>query len=612
MPRKLFFIFFLISLLSTTAYSQVPTITNDSTKTIEKIEKIEDFSKKRKFTRFIQKMVFRKSKGQNKTNVPEIEVDRNLELGQGKIIRNIKITTLDPFGLSESDTTKIPTKKVETLGNRLHLKTKSFTIRNLLIFKKNQRFDSLVVKESERLIRTQRYVRRVLIRPIPIPNSPDSVDVSVRVLDSWSIYPTGSLSSSTGRLQIIDRNFGGFGHEFSNQYKMRFNENKKAYNTQYRVNNIYNTFVSTNLYYDSDLEENYIKSWNVERPFYSPYAKWAGGAQFYQRFYRDSLPDANKKYSMQNFKYNIKDFWLGYSLPISKKLGPESEITNLISSVRYFRQKYTDRPTFDYDTLSFYSNQKLYLASIGISSVNYVQDKFLYNYDIIEDVQVGKLFAITGGMQEQNGKRRSYFGAQFALGRYTRYGYLSTNIEWGSYFYGKNPEQSAFKIEVTYFTKLMHMGNWRFRHFVQPQLIIGYNRQQHVGDELRIDSSTGIEGFNAEKLRGTKRAMLSYQIQSYAPTNWNGFRFNPYFNVELGMLGDESNRFLNDKVYSKIGIGVVINNDYLVFSSIQLSLAYYPSMPDRDGSVIKTNVLRNHNFSLQNFNYGKPTTVSYR
>ncbi|MCP1996574.1 hypothetical protein [Flavobacterium sp. HSC-61S13] len=609
MPKKLLFIFFFTWLTANTVFAQTPVVVKDSTKVFENIE---DYSKKRKVTKFVHKLIFRKNKKNTKSNIPEIEVDRNLELGQGKIIRNINITTLDPFGLSESDSSRTPSKKIETLGNRLHLKTKSFTIRNLLIFKKNQRFDSLVIKESERIIRTQRYVRRVLIRPIPIANSPDSVDVSIRVLDSWSIYPTGSLSSSTGRIQLIDRNFGGFGHEFSNQYKMRFNENKKAYNTQYRINNISNTFISTNLYYDSDLEENYIKSWNIERPFYSPYAKWAGGAQFYQRFYRDSLPDAAMKYSMQNFKYNIKDFWAGYSIPVSRKFGPENEITNLVTSFRYFRQKYTERPTYEYDTLAFYSNQRLYLASVGISSVNYVQDKFIYNYDIIEDVQVGKLFAITGGLQEIYGKRRSYFGAKFALGKYTRYGYFSTNIEWGSYFFGKNPEQSAFKIEVTYFTKLMHWGDWRFRHFIRPQLIMGYNRLKHVGDELRIDSTTGIEGFNAEKLRGTKRAMLSYQIQSYAPTNWNGFRFNPYFNVELGMLGDENNRFLQRDLYTKIGVGVVINNDYLVFSSIQLSLAYYPSMPDRDGSVIKTNVLRNHNFSLPNFNYGKPTTVSYR
>ncbi|WP_430615472.1 hypothetical protein [Flavobacterium sp. JP2137] len=609
MLHRFLLIFLLTSLVSTKVFSQTPVVEQDSTKVYEDLE---DYSKKRKFTKFAHKLLFKNKSRSAKANTPEIEIDRNLELGEGKIIRKINITTLDPFGLSESDTTRQPTKKVELFGNRMHLKTKSFTIRNLLLFKKNQRFDSLVIKESERLIRTQRYVRRVLIQPVPIANSPDSVDVSIRVLDSWSIYPTGSLSSSTGRLQLIDRNFGGFGHEFSNQYKMRFDENKKAYNTQYRINNIYNTFISTNLYYDSDLDENYIKSWSVERPFYSPYAKWAGGAQFYQRFYRDSLPDANIKYSMQNFKYNIKDFWAGYSIPLNKKYATEENITNLITTLRYFRQKYTESPSFAYDTLGFYSNQKLYLASVGLSSVRYVPDKFIYNYDIIEDVQVGKIFAITGGIQEQFNKRRSYFGAKFALGKYTRYGYFSTNIEWGSYFFGRTAEQSALKMEVTYFTKLIYHGNWRFRHFISPSLLIGYNRLQHVGDELRIDSSTGIEGFNAEKLRGTKRAMLSYQIQSYAPTNWNGFRFNPYFNIELGMLGDSSNRFLDGKVYSKIGIGVVINNDYLVFSSIQLSLAYYPTMPDRDGSIIKTNHLRNNNFILPNFNYGKPTTVSYR
>ena len=61
------------------------------------------------------------------------------------------------------------------------------------LIKKNKPLDSLLVKESERLIRTQRYINRVDISPKLIPNSPDSVDVNIRVLDSWSLIPQGSI-----------------------------------------------------------------------------------------------------------------------------------------------------------------------------------------------------------------------------------------------------------------------------------------------------------------------------------------------------------------------------------------------------------------------------------
>jgi len=610
MLKKIFTFILILGIMQTVSAQETVAVPKDSIAV-----KSEHIKKESGLKKLSRRLFFKRKKGDTNNSEAPVQIKRNLELGEGKIIRNIKITTLDPFGFSESDTTKTPTKSIEQFGNRMHLKTKAFTIRNFLMFKKEDRFDSLLIKESERLIRTQHYVRRVMIKPIPLANNPDSVDVSVRVLDSWSIYPTGSLSNSSARIQLIDRNFGGFGHEFSNQYKTRFNEGKNAYSTQYRVNNIAQTFISTSLVYDTDLDQNYIKSWSVQRPFYSPYAKWAGGAQIYQRFYRDSLPDINQKYSYENFKYNIKDFWIGYSLPIAERFNKRSVITNLITSIRFFRQKYTESPSFEYDTLNYFSNQKLYLASIGISSINYVQDRYIFNHDIIEDVQVGKIISLTGGIQEQYGKRRSYFGAKFSYGQYIRdrKNYFSTQIEWGSYYDGGAPEQGAIIIEGVYFSSLRTMGNWKYRSFIRPQFVIGYNRMAHVGDELRIDTQGGIEGYNASKLRGTKRGILTFQLQSYAPTQWNGFRFNPYFNAEIGMLSDHATNFFSGQVHSKIGIGVVINNDYLVFSNIQLSLAYYPKMPDRDGnSVIKTNSLRNKDFNLQDFNYGKPGTVPYR
>jgi hypothetical protein len=47
---------------------------------------------------------------------------------EGKVIRNISIVTLDPFGYSDIDTTVNP-KRAERTGNRLHLKTKKLAIK---------------------------------------------------------------------------------------------------------------------------------------------------------------------------------------------------------------------------------------------------------------------------------------------------------------------------------------------------------------------------------------------------------------------------------------------------------------------------------------------------
>ncbi|NJO68441.1 MAG: hypothetical protein HC830_03470, partial [Bacteroidetes bacterium] len=81
-------------------------------------------------------------------------------------------------------------------GNKLHVKTLPIAIYNLLLIRQNQPFDSLLVRESERLIRRQKYVHEVIFTPQRVKTSSDSVDIFIRVLDIWSLTPRGSLSAN--------------------------------------------------------------------------------------------------------------------------------------------------------------------------------------------------------------------------------------------------------------------------------------------------------------------------------------------------------------------------------------------------------------------------------
>ncbi|MHC5353003.1 hypothetical protein ACYSNX_02250 [Myroides sp. LJL115] len=553
------------------------------------------------------KRMFVKSKSSSQGKAPNISFDRDLALGEGKIIRNIDIVTLDPFGFSELDTLQVPTTKAENLGNRLHLKTKKFTIRNFLLFEKGKPFDSLMIKESERLIRSQRYVKRVLIYPIPT-SSPDSVDIMVRELDYWTIYPSGSISTSSMRIRLTDKNFAGLGHELSMQYRRRIDQDKQGYYFNYRINNIQRTFIRSELLYDSDVWGNYRKFALIDRPFYSPYTKWAGGFNYTQRFSRDSLIGVDEKYSFEARKYNQYDTWVGHSIPLYQRIKDNTVITNLRAAVRYYQRDYIDRPDHKYDTIGYFSNSKTYLATLGISSINYIQDHYIFTHDRIEDVAVGKIFSITGGFNNQFNKTRSYFGAKFAMGKYTNFGYLASNIEWGSYFLGKKSEQGALRLDVTYFTKLLLRGNWKFRHFINPSFIMGYNRYGHMEDQLRLEQV--IAGIRASKIRAARRVSLSYQWQAYAPYSWKGFHISPYVNIEGAFVGYKNHAFLDGKLYSRLSIGFVASNEYLVFSSIAISLVYYPTMPDSQRAVFYANG-RKYDMELPDFNYGKPQTVNY-
>lgn len=590
-------------------------------------QKIEKFSKKSKFTKLLHKAVFERIDVKNANPIRKPK-NRAYKKYEGKIIRNIDVQTLDPFGYSVSDTTRSPKNWAEETGNKLHLKSKEFAIKNLTLLKRNKPLDSLLVRETERLIRNQRFVREVEITAQLVSKNSDSVDVMIRVLDSWSIIPKGSISPNRTRVELIDRNFFGTGINFSNRITHENGSGNTGYATKLTVPTIKNTFIRTTLHYRLDLDGSYGKSVNVERRFFSPYTKWAGGIYVDQQFNIDSLPDNNEIYALQNFKYNSNDIWAGRSFKIFDGNGETSRTTNFILATRFLHTGYIESPTVQYDPAHFYTGENFVMAGFGISSRQFVEDQYLFNYGIIEDVPIGKIYNITAGYQRKNHHGRVYLGAQASFGNYFKFGYLSTNFEYGTFLNNKKPEQSAFTFQANYFTNLMAIGNkWKFRQFVKPQVVLGWNRLNMKDDQISINESSrfqgeygagfdgnnlyGIRGYSTE-IYGTKKVLLSLQTQFYSPWNLWGFRVNPYFNLTAAVLGNENKGIRKSPIYSSFVIGVIISNDYLVFNSFQFSLAYFPSIPGQGSNIFNTNSFETDDFGFQDFELGKPRTILYQ
>jgi hypothetical protein len=197
------------------------------------------------------------------------------------------------------------------------------------------------------------------------------------------------------------------------------------------------------------------------------------------------------------------------------------------------------------------------------------------------------------------------------LGRYYKFGYLSGNLEFGTFLDLGKTNQTATSLQLVYFTNLQEYGKWKFRHFIKPQMIIGNNRLNTNYDRLTLnEDQNGIEGFSSTTLFGTKKLLFTIQSQGYSPWRFLGFRLNPYMSYTGGMLGHENSGFSNSKLYSKISMGLIISNDFLVFSSFQFSLSYYPNIPDGN-SMYKTNALSTSDFGLQNFEFTKPGLIGY-
>lgn len=562
-----------------------------------------------KIGRFLRK-VLTKDPNRKSVSSKEEENKPNFNNAQGKIVRNIEIVTLDPFGYSVSDTAREPEKWIERASNSAHIKSSRLAIRNYLLFRKNKPLDSAAVFETERILRSQKFVRRVRIEPQELDTQSDSIDIKIRVLDSWSTLLVPSLSSGGYKGQLRESNFLGLGHSFINKVSVRTDDGKTAYSGNYTVPNIYNTYISSNLRFSTDLEDNHYKKVAFDRPFYSVMAKWAGGVELSELYFQDSIPDARQNYDRQPVKYFKQRYWGGYSVPLIKNPQDNEADFRMIASTGYESKNFSETPSMAYDSVGYYANERHLLFKIALSSNRYVQDRYVFKYDEIEDIPVGRVYSITTGARRKHHKNQLYLGLRYSFGNYHRIGYLSADIQVGSYFSQGQFNQGALNLNFSYFTPVIDVGSWRFRHFITQSLVYGFKRDAFEGDNLSLLGEAGIEGYN-ETVDGNKKAILTLQTQTYSPWVWLGFRFNPFFNTTFGVVAEEGKTIFNSPLHTKIGLGVLITNDYFVIDRFQLSLSYYPHIPSDGSHIFKINSLRNHDLRLSDFNSSRPDVVPY-
>ena len=148
--RNILVLFIVSFSISDFASAQQTTTKTDSTHIYKNIE---SYSKRSKLGKFMYRLVFKpvaidlkkkevKKKGYNKL------IQKPYSVFEGKIIRNINIVTLDPFGYSISDTTVQTQSILSKAGNQIHIKTQNIAIRNLLLIRKNKPFNSLIASSA--------------------------------------------------------------------------------------------------------------------------------------------------------------------------------------------------------------------------------------------------------------------------------------------------------------------------------------------------------------------------------------------------------------------------------------------------------------------------------
>lgn len=568
---------------------------------------METYAKKKSFTYALYKAFFRPVSDLNKKKSKNLKII-SYENFQGKIIRNITINTFDPFGYDINDTVKSPGNFWTKAGNKLHLKTSPFALRNQLLFHIGDTLDELEIKESERILRLSPYLKEVVIYPVKAGN--DSVDIYIREIDLWTTIIKLSSAGNDTKIQLIEKDFFGTGHQLDNSIRF-VPDNNNIYEGIYTIPNFKNTFITTTLYYKADFDSLFYKGISINRAFYSPLAKWAGGVAFSNITTSDTLFYTDVIKTIPDVKYNQYDVWAGKSWQLFKGYSEISRITNLILTTRYLNTDFLSNPLTGTDTLGILSDEKFYLAGLGVSQRIYVKDKYIFKFGLPEDVPTGQVLSFTIGRQNKGFVNRTYMGARIGWGNYIgRAGYFAANVEYGIFKNRSLPEQGIFSAEFTYFTNLLEIGKWKMRQFIKPGLSLGI--QRFPSDVLTINEENGIQGFNSATLYGTQRLVFSAQTQFYAPYSLIGFRFAPILYFNGALISPDNVSLFKSRFYSSIGFGILFRNELLVLSTFQIAIAFYPVIPGLGNDLLKLNSLKSNDFQFRDFDLQKPATVTFQ
>ena len=529
---------------------------------------------------------------------------------QGKRINKIIIDVIPPFKPNFLDTLQKTRIWFEKTANKLHNTSSRNHIKKLLYLNEGDTLDAYNTAENERLIRSLSYVKDAQFIVIPVMGSSDLVDLYLLVKDqfSWGFdIDIGSLTSTS--VELYNRNLYGRGHEIRSGFEYNSSKSKTwGYIASYKIQNIKNSHISTGLTFSNNYKKSLIEL-TVKKQFESYMTRHAGGLTLSRTMHSKKISSNDPILNEEPLDFNYASVWFGksYKLRSKKKLAK----TQLFSTLGYSSINFFERPDVDADKNKFFHNNRLYLASLTLNQTQYFKSNLIYNFGRTEDIPYGYLMQLTAGLEDREFSYRKYlaFEYQRATHFYKSKAYFFTKFAIGGYFNKNYYEQGNLIIQNKYISRLRTSGRYRYRNFIELNYNLGIRRFPE--EFITLNTPEGIRGFSSLEAIGTQRLTLKLENITFTPFMAAGFRFALFNFVDVGTIGSNQQNPFKNKTYYGIGMGIRLNNENLVFKTIELRFALYPKAPS-DFSSPQYGISGEDRPKFSNFNVDRPKVLDFK
>ena len=494
----------------------------------------------------------------------------------GKVIRNISIKVLPPFGANIYDTGRLTETGIGRALNSVHMNTRKYVVRKNLLFKKGDLLNPDLLADNERLLRNMSAVDNARIIIARTEPDGDSVDMMIVVKDVWSIgLDVPLVTTDKVRFRIYDANFLGLGDKLTTSMSLGLYRAPFYFfeGVSYTYSNIGGSLIDGSVGYSADDDGNNILLFSLGRPFVTNLTKWAGSTTVLWETY---IHKANETTNIKS-TFNTQGIWLGRAF----LLNGQKKASRAVVAVAFYRNQYTKRPPVTIDSIGTYNDGMQFLTTFSFSRNNYYLTDYVLNFGKIENLPYGHLFQLTIGVDHKNSYSRLYSGINLSMGNFfNKFGYISAYVKMGGFFDHGSFEDAVFKFNIHYFTPLLKSRDkrYKFRAFYSAD----YRHAINILDKnLTIYDANQI--FNIKNLPSEDYYngvnILSGRLSTVCFTPWYfyGFHIGLMIEMQAGLVAKRNEPVIHAPAFSSVGMSLIIKNDNLIFPAFIVSANFYPS-----------------------------------
>ncbi|HXF18180.1 MAG TPA: hypothetical protein VN496_14315 [Burkholderiales bacterium] len=489
----------------------------------------------------------------------------------GAIIGEVRIINNNIFNLDDPKENNF----LFRLANNLHIVTRPEVIRRSLLFSSGERLSIQKIEESERVLRRNRYLYDVEIRPAAYHEG--IVDIEVQTRDTWTIQPGLQYSRSGGSnstaLTLRENNLLGTGTSIGYAKTSDVDRNGNAFSLA--QHNLFGSWTSIDLtlakYDDGD-----HRSFEFGRPFYALDTRWATGVSALHDERIESVYVNGDIVGQYRHIKDASEVFGGWSNGLVDGWTRRYSV-----GLNYLDDVYPSDPTL--------------AAPPAVPPDQRLVSPFV-RYEIIQDdfekvknrdkIQRAEFFAIGFNSTIQVGRALTSLGSTRDLWLYSATATRGMHLERGNDLLGSasvggqygdgHGERQTLGGSVRYFVP----------HFKRAVFYVAASgdtiRNPEPQDVLLLGGENGLRGYPLRYQSGEHRALLTIEERVY--TDWYPvrlFRVGGAVFYDVGRAwGGPTQNPVNPGWLSDVGFGLRILNDRAAFGNVlHIDLAF-PLNPD--------------------------------